>query len=94
MPYFVPFPPSNLSTNVQKPEKVVNERTGIRRDTRVTGGISMSPTNLIQDKNVVKNDNVKTIPFCDAVILVRAPSLPMCVLNLRIIHSAVFELSH
>ena len=40
MPNFMPFPPSDLSANVQKPEKVVKERTDGRTDEQTEGQTS------------------------------------------------------
>ena len=52
MPNLMPFLPSDLSANAQKPNDVVNERT----DEWVAGGYFHGPLNLVQGKNVVKNE--------------------------------------
>ena len=64
MPNFMPFPPSDLSANVQKPEKVVKERTDGRTDEQTEGqtsgrSYSYAPLNLIQDKNVFRYEHSK-----------------------------------
>ena len=49
MPNFMPFPPSDLSANVQKPENVVNGRTDGGTNVWM-GGIYMSPSTWYRTK--------------------------------------------
>ena len=57
MPNLMPFPTSDLSANAQRPENVVNEQMDRRTDgvpNEWLVGITISPLNLVQDKNVVR----------------------------------------